>query len=76
MSPFSQQQAKWIVLECAKVKSLTIVREEFRKFFKVTPRKVKHVQEFYCTEAASTSQNHSWEDIRRKNRSRQLHIAK
>ena len=46
MNPFSQEQAKWIMVEYAKVKSPTIVRREFRKFFKVTPRKVPHVQEF------------------------------
>ena len=45
MSPFSQEQAKEILRIRAKVKSPTIVRREFRKVFKVTPRKVAHVQE-------------------------------
>ena len=45
LSPNSQEQAKWIV-RIAKVKSPTGVRREIRKFFKVTPRKVPHVQEF------------------------------
>ena len=46
LPPFSQEQAKWIVSEYAKVKSPTIVRREFRNFFKVTSRKVPHVKEF------------------------------
>ena len=44
MSLFSQEQAKWIVLKYAKVNSPTIVRLEFRKFFKVT-REVPRVTE-------------------------------
>ena len=37
------------MLECAKLKSSTNVQLEFRKFLKVTPRKVPHIQEFQST---------------------------
>ena len=45
-SPFTIEEETWIVMKFAKEESISVVRRQFRTYFKVNPHKIPHKKQF------------------------------